>query len=232
MLYGYTTGEYFPLFVTYAVGSAFSVVFLGIYWLATCTEAKRRVTLWILGVLALNVATTVYLAVGLALQQSPEQVARAIGIIAIVCGFALYASPFATIAHVLRSRSAESIPIGMVLVGTLSNAVWVLYGVLVQDQIIMIPTIVNTCLCVLQLLLYVAFRPYRGTSSSFSLWKNMLGLPFDVETHDGQFHAALSPRIEQHEISLAPLGTPSAVAYKEVHSPTTIAIAVTVGMCV
>lgn len=227
MLYGYTTGEYFPLFVTYAVGSAFSVIFLAIYWLSTCSEAKRRVTLWILGVLAFNMATTVYLAVGLA-SQSHSQVARAIGIIAITCGFALYASPFATIAHVLRSRSAESIPIGMVLVGTLSNAVWVLYGVLVQDQIILIPTIINTCLCVLQLLLYVAFHPHRGTSRSFSLWKNMLGLPFDVETHDGQFHATLSPRIEQYEISLAPLGTPSAVAYDELHSPS-VAIAVAVG---
>lgn len=229
MLYGYTTGEYFPLFVTYAVGSASSVVFLGIYWLGTRAEAKRRVTLWILGVLTFNLAMTIYLVVGLAVQQSHTQVARVIGIIAIVCGFALYASPFATIAHVLRSRSTESIPIGMVLVGTLSNAVWVLYGVLVQDQIILIPTIVNTCLCVLQLLLYVAFRP--RSSRSFSLWKNMLGLPFDVETHDGQFHAALSPRIEQHEISLAPLGTPSAaVAYEELRSPTTITVTVSVGV--
>jgi uncharacterized protein with PQ loop repeat len=91
--------------------------------------------------------------------QSVDQLTQAIGVIAIASGFALYASPFATIKTVFHTRSSASIPITMVVVGTISNTLWIIYGFLIPDYIIIIPTIINAFLGLFQISLYAIFHP-------------------------------------------------------------------------
>ncbi|DAZ94689.1 TPA: hypothetical protein N0F65_000004 [Lagenidium giganteum] len=159
MLYGYTIQSYFPLLATYVVGTILSVIIIGIYY--TCTKERSQVARLACGALCFNVAVALYTAVGPYFQSS-HQVSTTVGAIAICSGFFLYASPLATIREVLHTKSALSIPLEMVLVGTLSNAIWTAYGFLVHDLIIIIPTVINTALCLFQLLLYVAYHPDRS----------------------------------------------------------------------
>jgi hypothetical protein len=167
MLYGLLTNAYFPLFATYAVGSLLSVAFLAIFFYGSENDRKAHVAQLIAVTLLFNIATSCYAFLGPRVQQA-HHVEQIVGVLAIACGLALYASPFATIRVVLTTKNAISIPVGMVLVGTISNATWIVYGALMDDYFIVGPTIVNTCLCVAQLLLYVAFRPGRRRKTARS----------------------------------------------------------------
>lgn len=165
MLYGYVAGNYFPLLATYAVGSAASIGFLVIYctYCSQRTHAARLVGL----ALVFNGFTSVF--VGIVSRSnfwSPKQTENVIGILAIACGLALFASPFATISRVLRTRTAASIPVGMVSVGLVSNAVWLLYGFLVADAILIIPTAISGVFCFIQTVLYVIYRPTQSSDKS------------------------------------------------------------------
>jgi uncharacterized protein with PQ loop repeat len=165
MLYGYVADNYFPLLATYAVGSVASIGFLAIYcsYCSQRTHATRLVGL----ALVLNGFTSVFIAIASRSNfWSSKQTENVIGILAIACGLALFASPFATISRVLRTRTAASIPIGMVTVGLASNTVWLLYGFLVSDTILIIPTAISGVFCLMQTILYVIYRPTQSPDKS------------------------------------------------------------------
>lgn len=203
MLYGYVVREYFPLLVTYAVGSLLSVLFLGVYYCYS-GDQRRQVMKLIACTLVFNIATTTYTILGSAIQ-SRSHVSQTIGTCAILCGFLLYASPFATIVDVVRTKSAASMPIAMVSVGALSNAIWIVYGFLLNDLVIIIPTVVNTAFCVLQLLLYAVYHPNRR-----SLKAALFGFHYcrlSVVTRNAVSTETL-PKESEHDVSFMHLETP------------------------
>ncbi|TMW66087.1 hypothetical protein Poli38472_003852 [Pythium oligandrum] len=166
MLYGYLTSAYFPLFATYAFGSALSVLFLAVYYV-WANERRTYVFQLSLAAFLFNVCTTCYAFLGPS-AQNEHQVAQIVGFVAIACGIVLYASPLATISHVVRTKNAITIPISMVVVGTISNSVWLIYGVLLSDPILITPCAINCSLCVIQLVLYVIYRPNRRRKPAIS----------------------------------------------------------------
>lgn len=203
MLYGYAAREYFPLLVTYAVGSVLSGVFLAVYY-SNSGDQRHQVLKLVACTLVFNIATTTYTIVGSAIQ-STSHVSQTIGTCAILCGFLLYASPFATIVDVVRTKSAASMPIAMVSVGALSNAVWIIYGFLQHDIVIIIPTVVNTGFCVLQLILYAVYHPNRR-----SLKAALLGFHcrLPVAARRANSSANAHPEDSEHDMSFVQLETP------------------------
>uniref|UniRef100_K3WZZ2 Sugar transporter SWEET1 n=1 Tax=Globisporangium ultimum (strain ATCC 200006 / CBS 805.95 / DAOM BR144) TaxID=431595 RepID=K3WZZ2_GLOUD len=160
MLYGYIAREYFPLVATYAVGSVLSIGFLIIYYSSASIDQRAEISRLVAATLLFNMLASVYAFTGSSWQPH-DQVAQVVGAIAIACGFLLYASPLATISRVVRTKSTASVPIAMVSVGAISNAIWIVYGVLQHDLIIVIPTVVNTALCIVQLILFIVYHPRR-----------------------------------------------------------------------
>lgn len=166
MLYGYVTDNYFPLLATYAVGSIASISFLAVYYIYYSNRAHvaRLVGL----ALAVNGIASVFVAVVSRTNYwFSSETENVIGVLGIACGLALFASPFATISRVIRTRTAASIPVGMVAVGLVSNAVWLLYGFLVSDAILIIPTAISGVFCLIQTVLYIVYRPthYLGKAA-------------------------------------------------------------------
>lgn len=200
MLYGYVVREYFPLLVTYAVGSVLSVVFLAIYY-SSSGDQRRTVLKLIACTLVFNTVTTAYTIVGSSIQ-TQSHVSQTIGVCAILCGFLLYTSPFATILDVVRTKSAASIPIAMVSVGALSNAIWIVYGFLQHDLVVAIPTVVNLAFCVLQLILYAVYYPNRR-----SLKAALLG-GFHCHLAAGARRTDSPPVVSEHDVSFVRLETP------------------------
>jgi solute carrier family 50 protein (sugar transporter) len=58
----------------------------------------------------------------------PSPMASRLGNIGVLMNCFMFASPFATVAEVLKSRSAKSLPFGMILMGWLCAGSWSLYG--------------------------------------------------------------------------------------------------------
>lgn len=161
MLYGFVTRDFFPLFATYVFGNIASVCFLAVFW--AYSSDRCRVAQLVALAAAFNALLSMYVVASSCTNWFLSEAGSVIGIVGIAGGLALFASPFATITRVLRTRTAASIPIGMVFVGLVSNAVWLLYGFLVSDVILIIPTAVSTVFCIIQAVLYVVYRPSKST---------------------------------------------------------------------
>lgn len=215
MLYGYLIREYFPVFITYALGSALSIVFLIVY--ARHAGNQRRYVLKLIAcALAFNVVTTAYIVIRSS-SASRTELAHSIGVVAIVAGLLMYASPGATVVQVVRTKSAASIPTTMVVVGTISNTVWIVYGLLLDDLLIAIPTVVNASFGVFQLALCVAYHPRRA-----SLKATILRLQCRLARNASPAAAASAPGALPTECELphVSLETPK---YAELRSPLAVA---------
>lgn len=165
MLYGYVTGNEFPVLTTYAIGDALSVVFLLVYirW----TTERARVLKTCVVALVCNAVVTVFAVLGErgALPLSPHAVTLVIGVVAVMSSLALYASPLAAIKVVVQTRSSASLPFAMILAGAINNLLWVVYGAMVHDMFLLVPAVVNAALGLVQVALYGVYHPSRGAAT-------------------------------------------------------------------
>lgn len=161
MLYGYVNHSTFPLLVTYAVGDVLSVLFIAVYY--RWSSEKSRVLKFSLLTLVINAIVAVYAVLGMkgVLGQSEYGLQMCVGVVAIASSILLYASPFSAISLVIQTKSSASIPITMVFVGVGNNALWIIYGLLIHDMLLVIPTVVSIMLGLVQVVLYVVYHPKR-----------------------------------------------------------------------
>lgn len=77
----------------------------------------------------------------------------------------LFAVPLAKLGNILRTRNASTMPAAMAVIAVTNNAVWTLYSLLIQDIILLLPSLFGYVLSAFQVLVV--------------LWCNRL-LPFDL----------------------------------------------------
>lgn len=82
-----------------------------------------------------------------------------LGYISVVINCLFYSSPFATMRHVNRTKRAESIPIVLVTMGTVSNALWMVYGLGASDLFVIAPNAICVVVGIMQMLLYAKYKP-------------------------------------------------------------------------
>lgn len=166
MLYGYVTDDLFPLLVTYAVGDVLGVIFLAIYY--RWSKQRTYVLKVAAAALIINALVAVYVVLGKtgALPQSSSSFNLAVGYIAIASSLVLYSSPLSTIKLVIQTKSSESIPAPMIITGVINNTLWVIYGILLKDIILILPTAINIVLGAVQVMLYVIYHPKRDTNTA------------------------------------------------------------------
>ena len=77
----------------------------------------------------------------------------------VASGFAIgfFASPLATLVHVVRTRSTSTLPYYMILANFLLTAQWFLYGIILEDAFIKIPNFLGWCLATIQLALFFIY---------------------------------------------------------------------------
>ena len=164
MLYGYVIGNLFPIFVTYIIGDTLSVLFLAAYirWTTKRRAALKACTIALLW--SATVTMYVTLCKTAVLPQSQETLELVMGIIGTGCSFVLYASPLAAIKLVLQTRSSESLPFAMIFAGTINNVLWVVYGAIVSDLFVILPSAVSAAIGFIQIVLCGVFRPSRAAA--------------------------------------------------------------------
>lgn len=166
MLYGYVTDDAFPLMVTYAVGDVLNIGFIAVYFMHS---KQRKYVLKATAVALLcNAVVTIYAVLGKRhlLDQSLDGVSKTVGFISIASSLLLYASPFSAISHVVRTKSSVSIPITMCLVGVVNNALWIIYGFLISDLVLIVPTCINIVLGCIQVVLFFVYHPRRRSGAA------------------------------------------------------------------
>ncbi|GMF36421.1 unnamed protein product [Phytophthora fragariaefolia] len=157
---------YFPLFATYLFGDIMSILYIGVYFRWT---KQRSYALKAIGIsFAIVVTTAVYTILGMTgvTGQSTDQVGLVTGYIMAVGSVLLYTSPFETIKTVLQTRSGASIPFGMCLAGSTSNILWMINGLLTSDIFVFLLGTVCAALGMVQVVLYLVFRPCRAQVSA------------------------------------------------------------------
>ncbi|TMW66089.1 hypothetical protein Poli38472_003854 [Pythium oligandrum] len=160
-LYGYVTDDVFPLMVTYIIGDVADILFIAVFY--RWCSAKRKVIQAFVIALIINAIVTLYAVLGKRglLGQSFSGVKVVVGSFATASSILLYASPFATISLVVKSKSSASIPFAMVLVGLVNNTLWIIYGFLLHDPLLIIPAVISLTIGTIQFVLYFCYQPKR-----------------------------------------------------------------------
>lgn len=201
MLYGYVIDDTFPLLVTYAVGDVLNIGFIAVYF----RYSKRRAYVLKVSMLALvcNAAVTLYAVLSkrdVLIHHSSETRNQVVGFIAIASSLLLYASPFSAISRVVKTKSSASIPITMCLVGVVNNGLWIIYGCLLRDLILIVPTSVNLVLGLTQVLLFVVYHPTRRFCGRRS--------PAGASMGNTTLPTVVTPSTDKHEVHFASMTTP------------------------
>ncbi|KAJ1527801.1 hypothetical protein ONE63_007750 [Megalurothrips usitatus] len=95
--------------------------------------------------------------------EDSDKVLFRFGIITTALMILLIASPMAQLGEVIRTKSTECLPFPMILMGTISAFMWLLYGIILSDAFIQIQNLIGFLLSAAQLSLF-AIYPSRPVS--------------------------------------------------------------------
>ena len=79
-------------------------------------------------------------------------------------GVGFFASPLASLAQVIRTRSTEVLPFPLIVANFFVTSNWWLYGIILDDNFVLVPNALGWCLAMFQLLLFAYFPSKRKTS--------------------------------------------------------------------
>lgn len=188
---------------TTVFGCVMALVYIAIFLMAT-NDTQKAVKLCGLGAVpvVLFTAYAVLARVGVT-GQSNSSTGDVFGYLSLLVSIGFYASPFATIREVLRSKNAASIPIALCTAGTIGNSLWTLYGLAQSDWFIFLPNVVCVLIGVAQILLYVKYNPIRqGASDNAAAVVNVVLSPTSKQSQQlgsvsPSFHTLQSPLTTQ-----------------------------------
>ncbi|KAI9994679.1 hypothetical protein PInf_011505 [Phytophthora infestans] len=82
-----------------------------------------------------------------------------LGYAGIVINLWMYGSPLGTVRHVVKTRSAASLPINLSVMMFFTTVLWVAISIVDGDMLIMSLNIAGVVLSIIQISLYIRFRP-------------------------------------------------------------------------
>lgn len=203
MLYGYLSDDIFPLCVTYLFGDFCALTYLAIYF--KYTDNRKRVVKIAGGAIAVLLVVTLYVILGLSdVIGDKHSTETAMGWVGDVVSLILYTSPFETMVTVVRTKNAISIPIYLVVAGTISNALWVAYAAVIGDMFVLVINVICVAVGSSQTILYMVYHPKKA------LAKYDQGLPIAIASpvngESAQWIAIQSPEVHANPPTLASIG--------------------------
>ncbi|XP_055629806.1 sugar transporter SWEET1 [Toxorhynchites rutilus septentrionalis] len=155
--YGILTEEHTVIFVN-IIGSALFFAYVLIYF--TFSVNKRVIIRQFLGVCVFILVCTVYTTYEL----NPAKAIEVIGLVCCCVGVLFFASPLTKLAHVMRTKNAESLPFPIIIASFFVSLQWFIYGLLIDDKFIQVPNLLGCILSSIQLFLYVIYPSQNLTS--------------------------------------------------------------------
>ncbi|KAJ8576937.1 hypothetical protein ON010_g2270 [Phytophthora cinnamomi] len=158
LFYAYAIDDFIPLFATSVLGVVVGI-FLGYcfyLWAVDQHEVMRVFVIFFFVCLVITIYAV--LAICGITGQSHSSTVTALGFIMIGCTSCMYASPMATIVHVVRTKTATSMPFTMGVVNVLNSFCWGVYGGLIHNNFLLIPNIIGVTLSSTQMLVTYIYR--------------------------------------------------------------------------
>lgn len=81
----------------------------------------------------------------------------------------LFAAPLAKLPVILSTRDASSLPMSMTVIGAGNNGAWTLFALMLEDVVLLVPSMLGFCLCIFQLELIMWCRQKLPFDLSFLL---------------------------------------------------------------
>lgn len=160
VLYGYLSDDVFPLCVTYLFGDLCAFTYLAIYY--KYTADRKRVVKIAGSAIVVFLVVTLYVILGLSdIIGDKHSTETAMGWVGDVVSLILYTSPFETMITVVRTKNAITIPTHLVVAGTLSNAIWVVYAAVISDMFVLGINIICVAMGCSQTILYMIHHQRR-----------------------------------------------------------------------
>ncbi|KAJ6636495.1 Sugar transporter SWEET1 [Pseudolycoriella hygida] len=146
-----------------AFGLALNIIYMLVYYFYTPNENKTSV--W--AQVGLSGAFSAVV-IGYAQYEHPDLIEFRFGIIMTVFLFALVGSPFLSLGDVIRKKSTEGLPFPIIFSGTVVSFMWFLYGLCLNNSIIVYQNVVLLIMSAIQLSLFVIYpsTPKAKTAKS------------------------------------------------------------------
>ncbi|XP_059061757.1 sugar transporter SWEET1 [Achroia grisella] len=131
-------------------GLALNIIYVLVYFTYTQEKVKTWAQMGITG--AISAAL-----LGYAEMEDPKLVEHRLGIIITAFMFLLIASPLFGLNEIIKNKSTEGLPFPMILSGSVVTFMWLLYGIILRNQFLVIQNVVALVLCSIQLSLFVIY---------------------------------------------------------------------------
>ncbi|ETO82805.1 hypothetical protein F444_03096 [Phytophthora nicotianae P1976] len=151
--YSYAVDNIIPLFLTAALGVICGAI-LAVFFYKWTAHKRDVMKIFIISGVVM-ILETIYGVIALLgwSGQSRSSTGTTLGVLVIISSVGLYASPMATIRHVIRTKTSSSMPFTMGVVNVINSFCWVVYAILVDDVFILVPNASGALLGSIQLIL-------------------------------------------------------------------------------
>ncbi|PAN29822.1 hypothetical protein PAHAL_5G252000 [Panicum hallii] len=140
------------------IGLVIEAAYLTIFFIY-CDNKKRKRAL---AVLAVEIVFMVIVVVSVLLAaHTHEKRSMIVGILCVIFGAMMYASPLTVMGNVIKTKSVEYMPFSLSLVSFLNGVCWTAYALIRFDLYVTIPNALGTFFGMVQLILYFCY--YKTT---------------------------------------------------------------------
>ncbi|CAA6665496.1 unnamed protein product [Spirodela intermedia] len=135
-------------------GLLLQTIYLTIFILYSTPPLRRTVLKFVTAEILFMMAVVIGVLMG---AKTHEKRSLIVGVMSVVFGTCMYASPLAAMRLVIRTRSVEYMPFSISMASFLNSICWTLYAVIRFDIFITIPNGLGTLLSLAQLVLYATY---------------------------------------------------------------------------
>lgn len=160
-LYGLLANEWFPLVTTNVVGVGLSTYYALVFHRYSPVHLRRTVGHYIVGTL---IGLSFVLCYPVFSTKPQKVIQKHIGYLAITACAVMFGSPLAVLREVCVKQSTDILPFRMIVAGVINSSLWGIYGLILNDIVLIVPNAVNLALGCTQLSLFCI---YPSTKTSY-----------------------------------------------------------------
>lgn len=90
--------------------------------------------------------------------EDEELIENRLGLFVTLSMFTFIASPLFGVKEIMAKRNAETLPMPMIYCGAVVSILWLLYGIIILNNFMIVQNVVGLLLCFIQILVWVFFR--------------------------------------------------------------------------
>ncbi|KAG7387112.1 hypothetical protein PHYBOEH_008370 [Phytophthora boehmeriae] len=168
LFYAIAIGNWLPLFATSTLGVVVGII-LAVFFYRWAPNKPAVIKIFV-GAFMVCVITTTYsiLALSGVTGQSDSSVSTTLGFMMIAATCLMYASPMATIARVIQTKTPSSMPFTMGVVNVMNSFCWGVYGYLIGNMFLLAPNVVGVALSATQMVVTFIYRSKPSTDDQIA----------------------------------------------------------------